>query len=103
MPPSFSASDREVLLCPRCTKIVDDKHGNCPSCGDNAFQCTFCRNINYEKLDAFICNECGLSRYGKFDITLAIKPGFAIESIDNEANKKQVENSIDTNLQNAQN
>jgi hypothetical protein len=63
---------------------VTGKHNVCNSCGESASQCTFCRNINYEKPDGFICNECGLSRYAKFDISFIVKPGFASERIENE-------------------
>jgi E3 ubiquitin-protein ligase UBR4 len=35
------------------------------------------RNINYEHLDGFMCNECGHSRYGRFEFTLAATPATA--------------------------
>jgi hypothetical protein len=33
--------------------------------------CPSGRNINYENLDAFLCNECGHSRFGRFDFGIA--------------------------------
>lgn len=44
---------------------------------ENAYQCRQCRHINYEAPDAFICSECGHSRYGRFELLLqAVKaPG----------------------------
>ena len=64
-------------------------------------QCTFCRNINYEKLDAFLCNECGLSRYAKFEFTFYCKAGYATEKIENEDLKTTALAQIETNLQSA--
>ena len=32
------------------------------------------RNINHEKLDAFMCNECGHSRFGKFELSISASP-----------------------------
>ena len=32
------------------------------------------RNINHEKLDAFMCNECGHSRFGKFELSMSCSP-----------------------------
>ena len=60
----------EKLQCPRCSRAVTDKHGLCKHCGDNAYQCRHCRNINYEKLDAFLCNECGFCKHARCDLTL---------------------------------
>jgi E3 ubiquitin-protein ligase UBR4 len=61
-----------ALHCPRCARLVTDvKHGICTNCRENAYQCRYCRNINYEKLDAFICNECGYCRYAKIQTTLS--------------------------------
>jgi len=56
-----------VLMCSRC--------GTTPpwhllSCRENAYQCRQCRHINYEAPDAFICSECGHSRYGRFELLL---------------------------------
>jgi hypothetical protein len=31
-------------------------------CGENAHQCRQCRNINYDRPDAFLCIECGYCR-----------------------------------------
>ena len=36
-------------FCMRCGRQVQEKHGVCVNCGENAYQCPFCRNINYEK------------------------------------------------------
>ena len=61
---------REQLRCPRCTRHVTDKHGVCSQCQENAHQCRRCRNINYEFLDAFLCNECGHSKYARVEVKM---------------------------------
>jgi hypothetical protein len=93
--------EREILPCPRCNKPVEDKHGIC-SCGENAFQCVLCRNINYEHLDAFLCNECGVSRYCKLDIHFLCKPGVPNYRITNEKERTQANSIIDKHLENIQ-
>jgi ribosomal protein S27AE len=60
--------DKDKMVCPRCGRVITGRHGNCNSCGENAQQCHYCRHINYEKPDAFLCTECGMCRYSKFDI-----------------------------------
>jgi len=76
--------DKENMSCPRCGKQIQGKHGICNTCGENALQCTFCRNINYEKPDGYLCNECGFSRFAKFDFFLTVKQGYSCEKIENE-------------------
>jgi hypothetical protein len=61
---------RETTRCPRCTRHVTDRHGVCSHCRENAHQCRRCRNINYERPDAFLCNECGHSRYARVTVKL---------------------------------
>jgi len=34
----------EKLQCPRCSRIVTDKHGICKHCRENAYQCKQCRS-----------------------------------------------------------
>ena len=58
--------DREGIYCPRCTRPVTNAHGVCVTCGEVAFQCRSCRHINYDRLDAFLCVECGYSCCGTF-------------------------------------
>eukprot|EP00170_Pyropia_yezoensis_P000906 contig_4141_g908 len=77
----------ERLQCPRCSRPVNDRHGICRNCHENAYQCRQCRNINYEHLDAFLCNECGFCKYGRFDFTLVASPSFAAERVENEADR----------------
>ena len=59
-----------AMVCPRCSQLVTDSYGVCDYCRENAYQCRQCRNINYEDLDAFMCNECGYSKYGRLEATL---------------------------------
>ena len=59
------------------------------------------RNINYEKLDAFLCNECGFCKHARFDFTLVVKPSYVVERISNEAEREKLLALIDTELQNA--
>ena len=56
------------LHCPRCGRAVTDAHGVCQHCGEVAFQCRQCRHINYERLDAFLCVECGYCAFGDLRI-----------------------------------
>jgi len=68
---NVQAKSLTILHCPRCARHVTDvKNGICTNCRENAYQCRYCRNINYEKLDAFICNECGHCRYATIQTTL---------------------------------
>ncbi|CDW77116.1 e3 ubiquitin-protein ligase ubr4 [Stylonychia lemnae] len=94
--------EKENMNCPRCGKPVQGRHGICNSCGENALQCTYCRNINYEKPDGFLCNECGNSRFIKFEFSFTAKPGFACEKIENDDMKNIATQQIDQNLQSAQ-
>lgn len=55
-----------ILTCPRCTRVVNNAHGVCGHCGEVAFQCRKCRHINYDRLDAFLCVECGYCASGGF-------------------------------------
>jgi E3 ubiquitin-protein ligase UBR4 len=64
------ARARETPRCPRCTRPVLDRHGVCAHCHENVHQCRRCRNINYERPDAFLCNECGHSRFARVEISL---------------------------------
>ena len=63
---------------------MTDRHGICKNCHENAYQCRQCRNINYEKLDGFLCNECGHSKYGVFDLAFQAKPSFECPPIECE-------------------
>ena len=64
------AKSQEMTQCPRCSRPVTDRHGVCGHCRENAHQCRHCRNINYEHLDAFICNECGHSRHARVEVSI---------------------------------
>ncbi|KAK9863771.1 hypothetical protein WJX84_004776 [Apatococcus fuscideae] len=70
----LNEASTEVLQCPRCSHLVSDPHGVCRFCRENAFQCRHCRNINYEKLDGFLCNECGRSRHARFECSVTAAP-----------------------------
>jgi hypothetical protein len=59
-----------TLHCPRCTRPVTNAHGVCVTCGEVAFQCRKCRHINYDRLDAFLCVECGYTCCGSFSFEL---------------------------------
>lgn len=57
-----------IIHCPRCQSVVRNAHGVCHACGEVAFQCRKCRHINYDRLDAFFCVECGYCPMGTFSI-----------------------------------
>ncbi|KAL7580234.1 hypothetical protein ACA910_012974 [Epithemia clementina (nom. ined.)] len=66
-PGGSRASDGTLLIhCPRCARVVNNAHGVCGNCGEVAFQCRKCRHINYDRLDAFLCVECGYCASGSF-------------------------------------
>jgi hypothetical protein len=67
---SLGAASAETLSCPRCSRPVPGAHGVCGGCRENAWQCRACRNICYEHLHGFLCNECGACRHGRFEWAL---------------------------------
>jgi hypothetical protein len=79
-----TASSREKLMCPRCNRAVTNKHGTCDSCRENAYQCRQCRNINYEHLDAFLCNECGFCKHAKFTFSIDQRPTIVAPRVESE-------------------
>uniref|UniRef100_A0A7S2EA45 GRF-type domain-containing protein n=1 Tax=Ditylum brightwellii TaxID=49249 RepID=A0A7S2EA45_9STRA len=76
---SRSADGGLLLHCPRCTRVVNNAHGVCGNCGEVAFQCRKCRHINYDRLDAFLCIECGYCASGSF--SFEVTAGVALNSI----------------------
>ena len=85
-------------MCPRCMRMVPSIHGLCSSCGENILQCPHCHNINYDKLDAFICSECGHCRYGKIDLAMSVRIGFATQKIGCEKDKASMQAALSSTL-----
>ncbi|KAF2077723.1 hypothetical protein CYY_000970 [Polysphondylium violaceum] len=98
---NLSALSSEKLQCPRCSRTVTDKHGICKNCHENAYQCKHCRNINYENLDAFLCNECGFCKHARFEYSFTCQPTLAIERIENAEDHKRAIANIDKESENA--
>ncbi|KAF3783370.1 Auxin transport protein [Nymphaea thermarum] len=98
---NLQASSLESLQCPRCSRNVTDKHGICSNCHENAYQCRQCRNINYENLDSFLCNECGYSKYGRFEFNFMAKPSFIFDSMENDEDMKKGLVAIESESENA--
>eukprot|EP01018_Ginkgo_biloba_P024431 Gb_03145 [translate_table: standard] len=98
---NLQASSLESLQCPRCSRYVTDKHGICSNCHENAYQCRQCRNINYENLDSFLCNECGYSKYGRFEFTFMAKPSFTFDNMENDEDMKKGLAAIEAESENA--
>ncbi|KAM1666136.1 hypothetical protein ACFX1X_045806 [Malus domestica] len=98
---NLQALSLEPLQCPRCSRPVADKHGICSNCHENAYQCRQCRNINYENLDSFLCNECGYSKYGRFEFNFMAKPSFAFDDMENDEDMKRGLAAIETESENA--
>ncbi|KAL5723323.1 RING-type E3 ubiquitin transferase [Ranunculus cassubicifolius] len=98
---NLQASSLESLQCPRCSRSVTDKHGICSNCHENAYQCRQCRNINYENLDSFLCNECGYSKYGRFEFNFTAKPSFAFDNMENDDDMKKGLAAIESESENA--
>ncbi|RZC70316.1 hypothetical protein C5167_033447 [Papaver somniferum] len=98
---NLQASSLESLQCPRCSRSVTDKHGICSNCHENAYQCRQCRNINYENLDSFLCNECGYSKYGRFEFNFMAKPSFVFDNMENDEDMKKGLSAIESESENA--
>ncbi|XP_078439464.1 auxin transport protein (BIG) [Wolffia australiana] len=98
---NLQASSLESLQCPRCSRAVTDKHGICSHCHENAYQCRQCRNINYENLNSFLCNECGYSKYGRFEFHFMAKPSFAFDEIGSDEEMRKVLAAIESESENA--
>ncbi|XP_068642658.1 auxin transport protein BIG [Aristolochia californica] len=98
---NLQASSLESLQCPRCSRSVTDKHGICSNCHENAYQCRQCRNINYENLDSFLCNECGYSKYGRFEFNFMAKPSFIFDNMENDEDMKKGLAAIESESENA--
>ncbi|KAK9817780.1 hypothetical protein WJX72_002069 [[Myrmecia] bisecta] len=92
----------EVLHCPRCSHIVHDPHGVCRYCHENAYQCRHCRNINYESLDGFLCNECGHSRFGRFVHTVWAAASPAYPALAGEEDLQLALTALETETQTLQ-
>ncbi|KAF3945345.1 hypothetical protein CMV_028261 [Castanea mollissima] len=98
---NLQALSLEPLQCPRCSRPVTDKHGICSNCHENAYQCRQCRNINYENLDSFLCNECGYSKYGRFEFNFMAKPSFTFDNMENDEDMKRNLAAIESESENA--
>lgn len=98
---NLQALSLEPLQCPRCSRPVTDKHGICGNCHENAYQCRQCRNINYENLDSFLCNECGYSKYGRFEFNFMAKPSFTFDNMENDEDMKKGLAAIESESENA--
>lgn len=98
---NLQALSLEPLQCPRCSRPVTDKHGICSNCHENAYQCRQCRNINYENLDSFLCNECGYSKYGRFEFNFMAKPSFSFDEMENDDDMKRGLAAIESESENA--
>ena len=64
--------------------------------------CVSCRNINHEKLDAFMCNECGHSRFGKFELSLSASPCVSYPPILNQDDMMRALGCLEHNVSAAQ-
>ena len=83
-------------------QVITDRHGQCLNCEyENAYQCRQCRNINHEQLDALLCNECGWSRYGRFDFAALSRPHYGVDNIMSEEDRLQAFSIIATESEKA--
>lgn len=93
--PDPSSNVNENLQCPRCSRPVTDRHGICRNCHENAYQCRQCRNINYENLDGFLCNECGYCKHARFEFSVTGRPTYVAERILNEEDRRRASKIIE--------
>lgn len=91
----------ESLQCPRCSASVPANPGVCTNCGENVFQCHKCRAINYDEKDPFLCHACGFCKYAKFDFSVLAKPCCAVETIENDDDRKKTVSNINSLLEKA--
>ena len=40
-------------------------------------------------LDSFLCNECGYSKYSRFEFTFMTKPSFTFDNMENDENMNE--------------
>ncbi|VVD06116.1 unnamed protein product [Leptidea sinapis] len=52
------------------------------------------RAINYDEKDPFLCHACGFCKYAKFDYTLIARPCCAVDTIDNDEDRKKIKELI---------
>lgn len=99
------------------TRVVTNAHGVCGNCGEVCFQCrkvrtrgaawllgllprlsaltrancgdAQCRHINYDRLDAFLCTECGYCASGAFAFELTAAIASNAVAIQNDADCEQ--------------
>jgi hypothetical protein len=96
--PSASAGNRGsgdgVISCPRCSRSVSNAHGVCGNCGEVAFQCRKCRHINYDRLDAFLCVECGYCASGFFTYHAVAARASRAVAISDESSRRKAEEDL---------
>lgn len=85
----------DTLQCPRCSRTVTDRHGICRNCHENAYQCRQCRNINYENLDGFLCNECGYCKHARFEFSINGRLTYVAETVRNEDDRRRAAKTIE--------
>ncbi|CAK9290710.1 unnamed protein product [Gordionus sp. m RMFG-2023] len=78
------------VSCPRCNTLVISHTGICTNCGENVFQCSKCRSINYDDKDPFLCINCGFCKYAKFEYSVNSHQCFVTEPIINEDGYKNI-------------
>ena len=72
----------------------------CGHCGEHALQCRRCRNIDYDRPGAFLCNECGASRFAQ-GVSLEMdirKSPRAVQSLAMRTQARQVASSASSRL-----
>lgn len=52
------------------------------------------RAINYDEKDPFLCHACGFCKYAKFDYTLTARPCCAVDTIENDEERKKMVQTI---------
>lgn len=90
-----SGRSGDALQCPRCSRTVTDRHGICRNCHENAYQCRQCRNINYENLDGFLCNECGYCKHARFEFSIGGRLTYVAETVRNEDDRRRAAKTIE--------
>lgn len=54
----------------------------------------FLSAINYDEKDPFLCHACGFCKYAKFDYTLTARPCCAVDTIENDEERKKMVQTI---------
>lgn len=63
-----------IYFCPQARRAIKCAQAAITKGAVSAVVLLTCRNINHEVQDAFMCIECGHSRFGSFELSVSASP-----------------------------